>query len=184
MLGAGHDTGRIFRNCTDFVTAKTPRARRHTKTFLFGFFALLASLRLQSCVGQPLRVQSECHPDRGPEPAGGSESWPRPGQEVGLSPANRPLAGDGASRRPKAVSKGPSGGIYGFLSGRPKRPFPQIPPLATLGRDDRGLATRAAKQREGAKDAKNNPKINLCDVFASLRFQRRRVKRYRGARVG
>ena len=80
--------------------------------------------------------------------------------------------------------KGPSGGIYEALSGRPKRPFPQIPPLAMLGRDDRELATRAAKQREGAKDAKNNPKINLCDVFGSLRFQRQGVKRYRGARVG
>ena len=33
--------------------------------------------------------------------------------------------------------KGPSGGIYEALSGRPKRPFPQIPRLASLARDDR-----------------------------------------------
>jgi hypothetical protein len=58
MLGAGHDTGRIFRNCTDFVNAKTPRARRPIKPFLFGFFALLASLRLQSCVGQALQPRN------------------------------------------------------------------------------------------------------------------------------
>ena len=35
----------------------------------------------------------------GRQPAGGSERWPRPGI-AGL----RPLAGDGVSRRPKAVS--------------------------------------------------------------------------------
>ncbi len=35
----------------------------------------------------------------GREPAGGSETWPRPG-----TAGHRPLAGDGASRRPKAVS--------------------------------------------------------------------------------
>jgi hypothetical protein len=35
----------------------------------------------------------------GREPAGGSETWPRPGIA-----GHRPLAGDGASRRPKAVS--------------------------------------------------------------------------------
>jgi len=35
----------------------------------------------------------------GREPAGGSEMWPRPGIA-----GHRPLAGDGASRRPKAVS--------------------------------------------------------------------------------
>jgi len=35
----------------------------------------------------------------GRQPAGGSEPWPRPGI-AGL----RPLAGDGVSRRPKAVS--------------------------------------------------------------------------------
>ena len=34
----------------------------------------------------------------GREPAGGSETWPRPGIA-----GHRPLAGDGASRRPKAV---------------------------------------------------------------------------------
>ena len=34
----------------------------------------------------------------GREPAGGSEMWPRPGIA-----GHRPLAGDGASRRPKAV---------------------------------------------------------------------------------
>jgi len=92
MPGAGHDTGTIFRNCTDFVTAKTPRARRHTKTFLFGFFALLASLRLQSCVGQPLRVQSECHPDRGPE---GSE---RRDLRVSLRKTKTPLSADPSTR--------------------------------------------------------------------------------------
>jgi len=62
---------------------------------------------------QPNVGASFCHPDREPEPAGGSELWPRPGRNVGPGSANRPLAGDGASRRPKAVSNGPSGGIYG-----------------------------------------------------------------------
>ena len=36
----------------------------------------------------------------GREPAGGSETWPRSGIA-----GRRPLAGDGVSRRPKAVSK-------------------------------------------------------------------------------
>jgi hypothetical protein len=38
----------------------------------------------------------------GPEPAGGSDTWTRPGIA-----GHRPLAGDGASRRPKGVSKDP-----------------------------------------------------------------------------
>jgi len=38
-----------------------------------------------------------------PEPAGGSDLWTRPGIA-----GHRPLAGDGASRRPKGVSKSES----------------------------------------------------------------------------
>ena len=42
------------------------------------------------------------------------------------------------------------------------------------------LTARAAKQREGAKDAKNNPKINLCDVFAFPKATRQAISRRQG----
>ena len=53
--------------------------------------------------------------EESPEPAGGSESWPRPGIA-----GRRPLAGDGASRRPKGVSKSevvPSTSLSGEVGG-------------------------------------------------------------------
>ncbi len=64
-----------------------------------------------------------CHPERAkrvegsPEPAAGSDLWPRPEWKDGWGPANRPLAGDGASRRPQGVCKSenvPCSSLSGF----------------------------------------------------------------------
>ena len=43
---------------TGIWTARPAKTRRHTKTFLCGFFALFATLRLQSCVSQALQPRN------------------------------------------------------------------------------------------------------------------------------
>ena len=76
----------------------------------------------------------------GRQPAGGSERWPRPGI-AGL----RPLAGDGASRRPKAVSN-------------PRNPAPQI----TISR---GAATDVL-----ARGQRLTPQPKICRPSGAFPF--------------
>jgi len=49
-------------------------------------------------------------------PAAGSDRWPRPERKGGWRPANRPLAGDGASQAAQRRSKDPPTAAWGILA--------------------------------------------------------------------
>ena len=72
----------------------------------------------------------------GREPAVGSDAWPRPERKGGWGPAIWPLAGDGASRRLKAV----------------RNPGSCASPLTTPSVNPGNIDTNQKEPQEGATD--------------------------------